>query len=320
MNIPGLGDIEMNLECVTPQRHDEVHIAFTVDAKYVQHMGGAITSIIVNNPEVNFSFYIIYDNMLEADFNKLKKLSDIFQQPLHFYKITNPSQIDSLKIIPHISKAVYYRLMLPYILPQDLEKVIYLDADLVCCGDIRGLWHTPLGNAPVAAKLINAYEDQVTRLGISNGQYLNAGVLLVNLLTWRQDDIPRRIIDFMLTYPEKIVWLEQDAIAVVLEGQIIPIDDSFNTTIDCATGDGTIKENSVIIHFVGACKPWQQWCPDERKKLYWDYLKISPWREATPDAPQTLVHCLYAARLENARTNAVAVEEILRNLIMRLLN
>lgn len=315
-----LGDIETKIEYLVPQRNDEIHIAFTVDERYVQHMGVAITSIILNNQEVNFIFHIIYDEMNEDDLAKLKWLSEAYHQPINLYRVTNPLLFDRLKTMSHISKAVYYRLMLPYILPQHLDKVIFLDADLVCCGDIRGLWHSPVGNAPVAAKLINASEEQVTRLNLGSGLYLNAGVLLVNLPIWRQQDIPSRIIEFMLAYPEKIVWLEQDAIAVVLEGQIMPLDDSFNTTIDCAKGDGTIMENSVIIHFVGASKPWQQWCPDVRKNLYWDYLRLSPWNKATPEAPQTFIQYLYAARVENAQGNAECVEKILKDLIEIVVN
>lgn len=315
-----LSSLEVKLDYLLPRRQEEVHIAFTVDSNYVQHMGAAITSIIVNNPEVNFSFYIIYDDMSETDFAKLKKLSDIYQQPLYLYKVTNPNLLDSLKTMPHISKAVYYRLMLPYILPKHLAKVIYLDADLICCSDISGLWHTPMGNAPVAAKILTAFEDQVVRLGLTKGQYLNAGVMLINLPMWRKENIPGLIIDFMLTYPDKIVWLEQDAIAVVLEGQIAPLNDCFNTTIDCAKGDGTIEESSVIVHYVGACKPWQRWCPDERKQHYWDYLRLSPWFKARPEEPQNMLQYLYAARLENAKSNPAGVEEMLRKVFECLLD
>jgi len=309
---------DVRLDYLLPQRQDEVHIAFAVDSNYVQHMGVAITSIIVNNPKVNFTFYIMYDTMSEADFDKLKKLSDIYQQPLQLFKVTFPKLFDSLKTMPHISKAGYYRLMLPYVLPQFLEKVIYLDADLICCGDITSLWSTPIGNAPAAAKLTDAFEDQALRLGLTKGQYLNSGVMLINLPAWRQQDIPRRIIEFMITYPDKIVWLEQDAIAVVLEGQIAPLNDCFNTTIDCAKGDGTIEESSVIVHYVGSCKPWQRWCPDERKQVYWKYLRLSPWHEAGPEEPQNIIQYLYAARLENAKSNPAGVEEMLRKVFASL--
>lgn len=319
MDTLDLCDIETKIEYFVPHRNDEIHIAFTVDARYVQHMGVALTSIILNNPDVNFSFHIIYDGMTEADLEKLKRLSELYHQSVTLYQVGNPSLLDNLKTMSHISKAVYYRLMLPYILPQHLGKVIFLDADLVCCGDIRGLWHSTMGDAPVAAKLIHAFEDQISRLGLKNGLYLNAGVLLINLPMWRQQDIPRRIIEFMLTYPEKIVWLEQDAIAVVLDGQIMPIDDSFNTTIDCSAGDGTITEKSVIIHFVGSCKPWQQWCPDDRKQLYWNYLQLSPWNGTSPDAPQSLIQYLYAARVENAQANRECVETLLRDLMEKFI-
>lgn len=319
MDILCPGNLEIEMDALAPDRSVEVHIAFTVDEKYVQHMGVAITSLIVNNPKVNFTFHIIFESLPEADLTKLKQLSAIFFQPLHLYKVSNSGMFDNLKEMPHISKVVYYRLLLPYILPSNLVKVIFLDADLVCCGDIRDLWKVSLNNSPIAARIIAASEEQIERLNLNNGQYLNAGVLVMNLPLWRKQNITSRILKFMLNYPDKIVWLEQDALAVVLEGQIQPMDESFNTTIDCSTGSGAITENTVIVHFVGACKPWQQWCPDDRKKLYWVYLRLSPWYEAKPEDPKTVIQFLYAARLENARSNPAGVEVVLRKLIQELL-
>lgn len=313
------GCLEIDMDFLTPGRNEEIHIAFTVDEKYVQHMGAAITSLIVNNPTANFKFHVVYEDLPETDLIKLKHLSAIFYQPIYLYKVSNSGMFDNLKEMPHISKVVYYRLMLPYILPSNLAKVIFLDADLVCCGDIRAIWQISLNNNPIAARIIAASEEQIERLKLNSGQYLNAGVLVMDLPLWRKLNITGRILKFMLDYPDKIVWLEQDAIAVVLEGQIQALDDSFNTTVDCSTGTGVITDNTVIVHFVGACKPWQQWCPDDRKKLYWIYLRQSPWYEAQPEGPTTVIQSLYAARLENARSNPGGVEVVLRKLVQEII-
>lgn len=315
-----LREIGVRKVSLLPCRQDEIHIAFAIDGHYVQHMGVAMTSLAVNNPAINFHFHIVFDEMSEDDGVRLTKLCQIYQLSAHFYQVANPSLFDNLKTRFHISKATYYRFLLPYLLPTELERVIFLDADLVCHGDIKGLWQISLDKAPLAAMVVKAYPDQIVRMGLKRGLYLNAGVLVLNLPVWRQDNISQRLIDYMLTFPEKIDWLDQDAIAIVLEGQIVPFNERFNTTIDCVTGDGTITDSTVIIHYTGSCKPWHQWCPDDRKQFYWQYLKMSPWFDAKPQAPATVLQVLCAMKLENGYGHSMEVNDLINELINRIMN
>lgn len=315
-----LHEIGVRKMSLLPHRQDEIHIAFAIDGPYVQHMGVAMTSLAVNNPAINFHFHIVFDEMSEDDGIRLTKLCQIYQLSAHFYQITNPSLFVNLKTISHISKAVYYWFLLPYLLPVELERVIFLDADLVCHGDIKGLWQISLDNAPLAAKVVNAYPDQIAHMGLKQGLYLNSGVLVLNLPVWRQADISKQLIDYMLTFPEKISLLDQDAIAIVLEGQIVPFNECFNTTIDCITGEGTITDSTVIIHYAGSCKPWHQWCPDDRKQFYWQYLKMSPWFDAKAQAPATVLQVLCTMKLENGYGHTMEVNELINELINRIMN
>lgn len=299
-------------------RNEDIHIAFAIDTRYVQHMGVAMTSIVVNNPNVNFHFHVLYDSIGETDFSRMQHLSLLYQVPVYLYKIVDAPLFDNLPTIFHLSKAVYYRLLLPYLLPQQLPKVLYLDADVVCVGDIMKLWRIPLESSALAAKNIQAEPDQIARLGLKSGQYFNDGAMLMNLPIWRQKQLTVRVIEFVAKYPERIILLEQDALSAILDGQFARMDGAVHTLIDCATGSGHITEDSVIVHFAGMCKPWQQWCPDLRKSIYWQYLQMSPWFDARPDEPTTPYQALVAARLENDKGNMAAVRHILELLMQRI--
>ena len=53
----------------------------------------------------------------------------------------------------HINLVTYYRVLLPRVLPADLSRVIYLDADLVVCADLGRLWDCDLdGHLCLAAQ------------------------------------------------------------------------------------------------------------------------------------------------------------------------
>ena len=315
MNTNVSGEIGIEKVSLLPQRHDDVHIAFAVDAKYIQHMGVAMTSLIVNNPAVNFHFHVVYDSMYDLDGGKIAQLATMYQVPITLYKVVSAPMIDSLKTVYHISKVVYYRLLLPYILPQYLTKVLFLDADLVCVGDIREIWHTPLADKVLAAKGMQADDDQIATLDLKNGRYLQAGVMLLNMPVWRQQELTSRVIEYLITYPEKTQWLEQDALAALLDGQFTELSGDLHTVVDCAKGSGRITDGTAIIHFAGMCKPWQEWCPDDRKTFYWQYLKMSPWFVATPEEATTPYHSLLAARLEISQGNVGTVQRILDRLL-----
>lgn len=309
------GEIGIEKMSCLPQRYEDVHIAFAVDAKYVQHMGVAITSLIVNNPAVNFHFHVVYDSIYGGDLGKITKITDTYQVPVALYKVVSAPMVNNLKTVYHISKVVYYRLLLPYILPQHLTKVLFLDADLVCVGDIRRIWHVPLGETVLAAKSMQATDNQIRTLGLKNGRYLQAGVMLLNLPLWRQQEMTKRVIEYLITFPDKTEWLEQDALAALLDGQFSELVENLHTVVDCAIHSGQITDDSVVVHFTGMCKPWQQWCPDDRKNLYWQYLKMSPWFDATPEEPTTVYQALFAAKLENRRGNTAGVEWLLDRLM-----
>lgn len=310
--------IEIEKVSLIPARHEDVHVAFAVDAKYVQHMGVAITSVIVNNPGVNLHFHLVYDAMFEDDLSKLKKISATYNMPLYLYKIVQSTLFDNLKVLHHFSKAIYYRLLLPYLLPQHLKQTIYLDSDVICVGDIMKLWQVPLGDALLAANGLTATSEQTRKLGLKSGRYLQDGVMLMNLPVWREQELTRRVVEYVAFYPERIEWPEQDALSAVLDGQFIELPESIHTMIDCAQGTGTITKDSVIIHFVGMCKPWQQWCPDARKSLYWQYLQVSPWFGTRPDEPTTPYQALMAARLENDKGNTAEVRRLLELFMQRM--
>ena len=312
------GEIALEKVTLLPQRYEDVHIAFASDANYVRHMGVAMTSLLVHNPTAAFHFHIIYDSMEEQDGTNLTKLAQIYQVPLYFYKIVSAPVIDDLRTVYHLSKATYYRLLLPYILPRQLVKVLYLDCDLVCAGDIRRIWHIDLGAHALAAKAIPATDDQIVALTLTNRRYLQSGVLLFNLPVWRQQELTRRIMEYLVSYPDTIQWLDQDALAAVLDGQFAELPGDLHTVIDCATGAGTITEESVIIHFAGQCKPWQEWCPDDRQRFYWQYLNMSPWYGAKPEEASTVYHAILAAKLETVRGNPAGVQRLLDKLMGQL--
>ncbi len=88
----------------------------------------------------------------------------------------------------------YFRCLLADLLPADVTRVIYLDADTLVRSDLTALWRTDLAGAPVGAVVdslgtVRGAIDRWRELGLDgDSPYFNSGVLLIDLAAWRARD------------------------------------------------------------------------------------------------------------------------------------
>lgn len=168
-------------------------------------------------------------------------------------------QVSDLMTSHHISHAAYLRLLASKLLPDYVEKVVYLDSDLLVLDDVTKLWQMDLGDAYCAASIDIACpfvdarehfagsEDTVAHFGsvpyvaaispISNWRelgidgsaaYFNSGVMVLNLKRWRQDDISRKLFDCLRENREHVWCWDQYALNVVFAGNWKPLEPKWN--------------------------------------------------------------------------------------------
>jgi lipopolysaccharide biosynthesis glycosyltransferase len=268
-----------------------INVLAACDANFVQHLGVMLVSLLEANPDETFHVYLI----TTADPRQLDGIHEIGRRygcRIEQLK-TTAREIDGLPVAGHISSASYLRLIMGAALPADVERVLYLDSDIVVTGAIGELWRIELGENVVAACV-----DEVVavhrKLGLSEGaQYFNAGVMLVDLKKWREADIGARAIDIVRTEPHRITWWDQCALNFVLQGSWLPLDRRWNLQTHALgkfTGMGVVcddrgrarSKDAAIVHFTTPAKPWQYMAEHPLKHLYWRYLKKTPWRGYRP--------------------------------------
>ena len=169
------------------------------------------------------------------------------------------SQVSDLMTSHHISHAAYLRLLASQLLPDYVDKVIYLDSDLIVLDDVTQLWQTELGEAycaaivDIACPFIDASEhftdDDETeadfgsvpyvaalrpipnwkQLGIDGTQrYFNSGVMVMNLRRWREDDISRKLFECLRDNKDHVWCWDQYALNVVFAGNWKQLDPRWN--------------------------------------------------------------------------------------------
>jgi UDP-glucose:(glucosyl)LPS alpha-1,3-glucosyltransferase len=277
-------------------RRNQVHIAFGVDAHYYRGMGVTITSVIENNPAVDFVFHVFAFSITADDkerLQQLEKLHDIVIQ-LHLLDVDVLREFKQFPCFEHHSLGTFIRLLIPSRLKDITRKVLYLDADLLCFGDLSELLALDLGDCVAAAvgdEQDTTVKTQIPALGLKNGHYFNAGVMLIDVQNWVAADAQDQALKELTT--RNLRFADQDALNIALDGRIKYIDVKWNYRYHLVDylcrGQNQLKvpHPFVLMHFTGPVKPWHSWCLHDIREQFVNIQSRSPWAEIPLDDPRT---------------------------------
>ena len=198
-----------------------IHIACNIDANFTQHCAVTLVSLFENNKTADICVHIVAPGLPEKDQNILKSLAASYGNEVCFY-FPSPELLANFSIRKfgkRISMATYYRCMFSAILPATVDKVLYLDCDIVILGDISEFWNTDLTDYAVGCVEDIGYDDMEryeTLKYDSKYSYFNAGVLLINLKYWREHKVDEQCVKYFLAYPERIRYNDQDLLNALL--------------------------------------------------------------------------------------------------------
>ena len=257
-----------------------IHIVFCINDAYVSHLGTTMASVLANNPQTDFVFYIVSTDLSADSKKKIEKLKVRFPRFSVTY-LTPPKELfQNLKLtINYISSETYFRYAIADLLP-DLDKVLYLDADLMVTGDLMPLWQTSLSGEGgyLAAAVPDAWIEKLnykSTIGFHKEDvYVNAGVLLLNLKKMREQSVSKQFFDMHEVWKDRIFYQDQDIINLTLRGKIKLVDSIYNFTTYHYKKEKAKRKQAVIFHFTGAKKPWHKSYTLPIKKIYRGYEKI----------------------------------------------
>lgn len=187
-----------------------------------------------------------------------------------------------------LARPQYFRCLAGTLLPDELSRSIYLDADTMVLGDLGQLWDVDLAGHPVGAVVdfLPTAADAIVdhgRFGMSaDTPYLNSGVLLVDLDRWRRLDIGGRAIAACLAFPGHRLahgrWPQHDqfGLNIVLRGDWFVLEPKWNQFAERPADD------AVIVHFVGNGKPGNEKCSPRYRKLFMETLASTGWSIEPP--------------------------------------
>ncbi len=274
-------------------------IAVCFDHNYVMPCGVMICSLCINNPNSNLAIHCIIDeSVTENDKNLIKssiKKSTDHNINLYFYIIKDSSidypSLGDNNTKKYITKAVYYTMYLTELIPNNINKILYLDCDIIVRHPIKELWNTVLGDKSVAAvpDVAEGLIDKYNRLRYKQTKgYFNSGVLLINLKKLRLKNIFQHYIAFIQKHPDWIKLHDQDLFnRFFFDDKIcLPIKYNFQEGFlwkeifyDFWKYEEQVYEarkDPIILHFTDS-KPWVSGCEHPMKDDFFKYLVQTPW-------------------------------------------
>lgn len=250
-----------------------IHIVTAANDLYAEHLAVMLHSLFVNKSSTNpIRIYVIDSNISNMNKVLLSRTVGKFNANIQFL-IIDRAIYEDFKTYKYVTQETYYRISIPNLLDQSIQKVIYLDSDIIIKKDITEFW-----NLDIDQYFLAAVEDCHVRdarnsdlLMPKDSKYFNAGVLLINLLKWREEGITDKIIEFIKTNSSRIKYCDQDALNAILYDKWLQLDPTWNYTTHHLEEFPRLKIEPGIIHYVGKNKPWQSDHP--LKDEYYNYRK-----------------------------------------------
>lgn len=250
-----------------------MNLLFVIDDAYVEQLKVTLYSIVQQMPGQDFQVYVIQKTLLKQD-AEIQRFIEKLSLTYHPIVVGD----DAFAKAPTTNRypdTIYYRLLAHEFLPDDVDKILYMDADVICLNDFSSLYEIDMGKQLYAAASHNGdgqLMDYVNKLRLQNfemeSSYFNTGVLLMNLATIRSIVNRQAILEFIDKNRNRLILPDQDVLNGLYGDTVIAIpDEIYNydarySLIYQVKSQGRwdldwVIINTVFLHFAGRDKPWK---------------------------------------------------------------
>lgn len=270
-------------------RNSKLKILVSTDKKYAPYCGVTLTSCFISNPESE-AYVLIGERLAKKDMKRFSQLEKRFNTKIHFIYVSN--ELFNGAPLLMWSLPMYYRLLAPTVLPEELDRILYLDCDIVVNDDLTEFWNMDMSDHS-AAVVIESDScapnfNHIKRLNYDASLgYFNSGMMLINLEFWRKMNVFQQGIDYLRNNKEKLVYPDQDILNYILKDTKVFVAPTYNFQTFFLTNElfkyyphdiksQILESKPAIAHIL--LKPWDIRsfsCPFYA--LWHKYLKLSPW-------------------------------------------
>lgn len=267
------------------EQNETITLVTVCDNNLIMMLAALLKSIEDTHfTDEDIDIYIVDDNIAPRNKArlisslKLNKINIIWKKLNHVF----PSHIQLPLDNTTFPANVYARLCIPYFVDPSVEKVIYLDVDMILVSDISALWKIDLGTYNIAAVTDRCEVVSSNWGGILNykelgldpeSKYLNAGMIVIKPQQWRKLKLTEQAFEVRNKNIDVMTWGDQYCMNVVFNNNWMELDKRWNSFAQQNIPD------PYLIHFTGMKPIFSGYNGNESyKQLFFEYLDKTKWR------------------------------------------
>lgn len=262
------------------------NILVAINQGYVKHFLTMVNSLTSSNPNGVFDIYIMHSDLTDED--KARIVSKISKNVNPIYLYMDKSLFKGAPKVKRYPYEIYYRIFAPQLLPDSVDRILYLDSDLIVHNNIDELYNQPFdGNLFVACTQIRGFVTWLNRLRMCVGKkfyYMNTGVMVMNVAELRKVIDTEKIFKFMKSNGWRMYLYDQDVLfkfygnrIKLIDPKLYNLSDRYITFYNMRTKKKNhidlnwVEKNNIIIHYLGRNKPWKNNYKGILKEFYFKY-------------------------------------------------
>ena len=279
------------------------NVLYMCDDSFAPIAGISITSLFESHRETKASItvFLLEVNVSEKNKEKFLRLAEQYHQKIILIDAAKAlEEIEKLNIASYRgSSMTNLRLCFERFIPENVDKLLYLDCDTLICRPIAELADFDMqGN--LLGMVLDAYGAVLDQKEKREAVYYNAGVLLIDCIKWRREHWTEKIMDYIRERGAQFSHPDQDIFNIICRKEIIrlPLDYNFQVVhrvysdqlffrwlaprrYYSASEIKAVRVNPRILHMVRifGCNPWHENNSHPDKEVFEKNKNISLWRD-----------------------------------------
>lgn len=263
-----------------------MNLLYCIDKNYNEQCYTSIKSI-VSNVENPIKITVVHSEPSSFSKEFVNKFSDNKVEQLEVIKfneklISNKRKLRKNSKVPHVTLPTFFRLFIKDLIPEGINEILYLDADVICMKNFEQEYYKLFTSMKkehfiVGARTIGEAKGNTElfeRLDLKSKKYFNAGVMFIDIAAWKNNNVGKALNN--LLYKDTYTYMDQDILNKYFDGNYYEIDVYMNFLIKVNETnevqpivDKFVKDHAKLIHYVGTNKPWHEQYADSKNSTYY---------------------------------------------------
>lgn len=251
----------------------QYNILVTLNRSYLKVLSTMLYSLSQSDMDGVFTVYIAHNSLTAEDFAALGSL--LPRTNLVDVRLSN-DLLENAPVSDRYPTEMYYRIFAAQYLPKNLDRILYLDPDIIVINSLRALYSIDFKDHLFAAashiESRSFQEFNRLRLNLSaQSKYINSGVMMMNLSLLRTEQSTQQVFDFIAEHKNSLLLPDQDVLNALYTDRIIFLDPliynlgekylhlkNMHLPKDRQLDVDWVRQHTAIIHYYGRNKPWKE--------------------------------------------------------------